>query len=362
MHVYSKNIVRFIATIKRAVKEIIAKEVVLRVFGDRFYDKRERISYPIKVVIYNNKSMLGYFAADFYELGFHEKLMHAPKSQLLDIIRHEIAHYITFIEHTQAVQHHGEEFRATCRRFGWGDEVSRATTCLDDGEAVLESAENAILRKVQKLMALASSQNPHEAELAMIKSQELLLKHNLEACEVESDDEKVFLIRILKQKKENAKMRAISQILATFFVSSVFSRCSGWIYLELVGSKTNLEIAEYVAHFLDNELDNLWQSAKKTSNLQGQVAKNSFTLGIAKGYCNKIAALKRSYSKEVTHALISLENKLVEVQALCYPRLRYTRSSASHCSRSSALGELVGNKLTIKPGLTNSVANIGLLT
>ncbi len=357
MHIYSKKLVQFIGILKKHVKEIISKEVGLRVFGDRFYDKRQRVSYPIKIVIYNNKSMLGYFAADFYELGFHEKLMHIAKEELLDIIRHEIAHYLTFIEHPEALAH-GVEFRDTCRRYGWNEAVMRATTCLDVDEEVANDVENSILRKVQKLMALSSSQNQHEAELAMIKSQELLLKHNIESFSCESDEDRVFLIRILKQKKESAKMRAISQILATFFVSCVFSRCSGFVYLELVGTKTNLEIAQYVADFLNKELERLWVESKAQGMLQGTIAKNSFFLGIAKGYCNKISALKRSYEATITQALITLENKLIEVQKMCYPRLRYTKSSASICKKSSLLGESVGNKLTIKPAVTSTLSLI----
>ena len=71
----------------------------------------------------------------------------------------------------------------------------------------------------------------------MIKSQQLLLKHNIDSKYVGCDDEeKVFLKRILKQKKENAKMRAIALILETFFVSIVYSRGYGFIYLEIVGN------------------------------------------------------------------------------------------------------------------------------
>ena len=38
--------------------------------------------------------MLGYFDSNFYELGFHECLMHSGREQLHNVIRHELAHYI----------------------------------------------------------------------------------------------------------------------------------------------------------------------------------------------------------------------------------------------------------------------------
>ena len=67
-------------------------------------------------------------------------------------------------------------------------------------------------------MALATSSNKNEAEQAMIKSQQLLLKHNIESKYIGGEDEeKVFLKRIMKQKKENAKMRSHRHYFGNFF-------------------------------------------------------------------------------------------------------------------------------------------------
>lgn len=362
MIVYSTKIIRFIGEIKSAIKSILVKEVGLRVHGERFYDKTERYSYPIKIVVYNNKKMLGYFASDLFELGFHELLIGVGRQELHNIIRHELAHYLCFIKYGQFAQSHGPEFKEICVGLGWGEEVYRATTCLETGTS--EHLESSILRKVQKLMALAASANPHEAEQAMIKARELLLKHNIdEKCIADEPDvEKVFLKRVLKQRKECAKMRAIATILDTFFVNTVFSRGTECIYLEIVGSEVNVEIAEYVANFLDVELENLWEQAKKTYyGLKGMVAKNSFFLGIAKGYAEKIKALKRTYSPDVSQALLVIEKKLVDAKSMVYPRLRYTRSNASFCQQSSQLGEQVGRSLTITPGIQQQQKSRSLL-
>lgn len=353
MFVYSKKIIQFVTEIKRTVKDVLAREIRLKVAGDRFYDRRQQTSYPIKVVIYNNKSMLGYFDADFYELGFHECLMHSSQGQLHNVIRHELAHYMTFIKYGNTVQPHAAEFREVCEKLGWGQEIYRATTCLDGGQnAGLE--ESGIFRKVQKLMALSTSSNKNEAEQAMIKSQQLLLKHNLESKYIGEDEEKIFVKRILKQKKANGKMRSIAIILETFFVSPIFRRADGFICLEIVGDAVNIEIAEYVANVLHHELDKLWDQAQKLANLKGMIAKNSFFLGIAKGYCNKIQALKREYNKDVTNALMVIEKKLIDATAMVYGRLSRSRSSASHCQNSSALGEKMGRQLNINPGIKRS--------
>ena len=62
-----------------------------------------------------------------------------------------------------------------------GEEVYKATSCLEGEQNLSEVEESNVLRKVKKLMALAASNNENEAELAMIKSQQLLIKHHIES-------------------------------------------------------------------------------------------------------------------------------------------------------------------------------------
>lgn len=203
-------------------------------------------------------------------------------------------------------------------------------------------------------MALATSSNRNEAEQAMVKSQQLLLKHNIESKYIGSEEEeKMYLKRIMKQQKENAKMRSIALILETFFVSTVYRRAGGFIYLEILGNASNVEIAEYVASVLNGELEHLWKQAQRNCNLKGMIAKNSFFLGIAKGYCDKIQFLKREYNNDVKNALIVIEKMLANAKAMAYPRLSSTKSSGSFCRESSLLGEQMGRQLNINPAINN---------
>lgn len=363
MIVYSKKIIQFIHELKYAVKVILFSEMLLKVYGDRFYDKLEQCSYPIKIVVFNNKSMLGYFDGNFYELGFHECLMHTNKKQLWDIIRHELAHYMIFLKYGTTTNPHGAPFKELCLENGWDEEVYKATTCLEGSQEVENSEESSILRKIQKLMALAKSSNQNEAEQAMIKSQQLLLKHNMDSTYIGSEtEEKMVLKRILKQKKENAKMRSIAIILDTFFVSTVYHRSESHTYLEILGSADNVEIAEYVACVLEDELEKLWDQAKKYAQLSGTIAKNSFFMGIARGYCNKVQAFKRTYDSNVMHALMVIEKKLVDAKAMVYQRLVQSKSQANYCGKSSAIGEKMGHALTINPALKQSSNSKMLIT
>lgn len=348
MFIYSKTMIKFTRQIKDELKKIIAFELKLKVVRERFYDRSGRVSYPIKAVIFNHRAMLGYFDSNFYEIGIHERLIHTSIQQLQNILRHELAHYMIFIQHGASVEPHGHEFKTFCLSLGWGEEVYRAATCLEDAEPVPEE-ESPILRKVKKLMALSSSSNPNEAEQAMLKSQQMLLKHQIDVEFI--DEEKIILKRVLGRKKQDAKMSAIAAILQTFFVSVVYNRGRDFIYLEIVGLHENVEIAEYVAAFLDRELDKLWETARREVPLKGKVAKNSFLLGISRGYCQKVEALKRDYHEQ---ALMVIEKQLVDIQGMVYPRLSTLRSSRQVCADSSSLGEKMGRSLTIHPAVHNT--------
>ena len=355
MFIYSKKIISFVNEIKSVIKEILSKEVKVKVSGNRFFNPQQTFSYPIVVAIYNNKNMLGYFDSNFFELGFHECLMHANRAQLHNIIRHELAHYMTFIKYGPYVDSHGVHFRDFCKSLGWGEDVYQATILLEGAMKSSEIEENSILRKIQKLMALSTSSNQNEAEQAMIKSQQLLLKHNIdEASIAHPEDEKIFLKRIMQQKKENAKMRSIARILETFFVSAVYRRANEFICLEILGNATNLEIAEYVAEFLQQEFEKLWEQASRLTHLKGMTAKNSFFQGIATGYCNKINALKRGYNTEVSNALMVIEKKLIDAQEMVYNRLSAKSSKGNYCEASSKLGEMMGRQLNINPAINKS--------
>lgn len=359
MYIYSKKIIRFIDEVKSAIHAILLKETRVKVTRDRLYDFRGAYSYPIEVRIYNNKSKLGYFDPNFYELGFNECLMHANTRQLHNVIRHELAHYLYFINYGMADQIHGFQFRAFCLSLGWGPEVYGATMNIENlmGSSNIESN---VFRKIQKLMALSTSSNQHEAEQAMIKSQQLLLKHNLDAKdENASSDEQIYISkRILKQKRENAKMRSIAKILDTFFVYSVYCRDHNHIYLEILGNPVSVEIADYVAAILQDQFEKMWKQVQKAHvGLKGVTAKNSFFLGIARGYCDKINALQRSYDIGVKNSLMLIETKFESLKSQIFPHLRAGKSSGGYCRFSSALGEECGKGLNINPALNQTNKN-----
>lgn len=243
MFLYSERIYHFIQNIKAKVKEILSQEVKLKVLNNRFLDTHHKFSYPISIVVYNDKNSLGYFDPLFLELGFHEKLLYTDKKELEKVIRHEIAHYMTFIKHGLTSSPHGKEFQNFCEEMGWEKDISNATMLY-----TISTKDSSLLRKVQKLMALSASSNPHEASQALLKSQTLLLKNELTNAPSYEEEEKIVLQRLFLERKKNSKMTAIAKILETFFVHVVFHKSTKGTCLEILGLETHVKIAEYVAN------------------------------------------------------------------------------------------------------------------
>lgn len=331
---YSDTILAFVQTVKKRAKAILKDEMGLRVRGDRFYYNDH--SYPLVILLFEDSNKLGYFDPNFYEIGLNKELMFREGTD--EILRHELAHYITWIVHGP-VQEHGEAFRAICKRFGWGEAVMRASSPLPPSTR----HPSRVAIKIKKLLSLASSANHFEAELATLKANELLMKHNVEHISTESE---MRVKRLLSSKRTSVKLQAIAAILRTFLVYPVLNRGKESASLEVFGMGENIEVAEYVAHFLDGEFDRLW----KASGLKGAASKNSFFRGLADGYCKKAPSKKQG--------LVKVEHALIQGLPMAYPHLLNRRSSYRHCKEGAELGRLRGRSLTIREGIGSSNSNM----
>ena len=219
-----------------------------------------------------------------------------------------------------------------------------------------------MLERLKKLLALTSSDNPHERELATLKANQLLLEHNLDMTrQVHPEDETVYVKRVLEATRKQTKHVSIYEILKTFYVSPVFNHGRGIFYLEVIGDKTTVELAEYVAHFLDHQLEVMWKEAKKNNpTFKNIAAKNSFFRGVAKGYVEKIESQKKQAAQSFELALI--EKNLAKQMKMVYSRIGHSSmNSGSLHSGANAAGIESGRNLSIKPGISSGKSGKTLL-
>ncbi len=356
MFLHSDTISAFISRVRSDVRGIINNEMNLKMERSRIFYKG--ILYPLNIVVFEDNSRLGYFDSRSYELGLSKKLMYLAKNEVLkNILRHELAHFMCYLIYGPKVLH-GEEFHNVCRNFGWGSEVFAAYANIDfENNRVQDENEQTekLLSRLKKLLALASSDNLHERELATLKANQLLLEHNLDLSKTSSSTEEVVYVkRVLEASRKSAKHVAIYEILKTFFVSPVFNHGRGIFYLEVIGDKTSVELADYVAHFLDIELEVIWkQTQKENPNLKGKSSKNSFFNGVAKGYVEKIEKQKKTLATGMD--LVAIEKNIQKNLRIVYPRIGHSSLTAGlHNEDAHNAGRVKGSNLSIKPGISSS--------
>jgi len=345
MILYSETISAFLQKTNHVLKCILKEEMNLEVAKTRF--TYQTFSIPFSLVVFENPKLLGYFEADKYRIGLNKRLIfNAKETVIKNIIRHEMAHFMAFIEHKKEILPHGIEFREICQRYGWDESVSSATADVEIENNLVEgeTEREKILVRIKKLLALSSSNNVHEAEQATLRANQLLLDYNLKNVAPDSDKEYCALSVIL-MKRASPLLTAIYHILETFGVRVVLNRSSDGAGLDLIGDRVNVELAEYMAHYLLRELPLLF----KKTGLKGAVAKNSFYTGVASGLKNKSNKAKDEIIKNHGPALVALnhlEKNLDITFDFFYPRIRRTGSNAQMDIDALEIGVAAGKNLS----------------
>ena len=114
MILFSQTTISFLNRVKSYSKEILEDEMGLTFKRKRFLYQGFYI--PIEFVVFEHTNLLGSFDYHSYRIGLNKSLMLSAKSKVIkNIIRHEIAHLITYIDHGPLVDPHGLEFKNVCK-------------------------------------------------------------------------------------------------------------------------------------------------------------------------------------------------------------------------------------------------------
>ncbi len=355
--IYSSTLQAFISKSIIFVKEILTQEFGVTLRRTRF--SYQEYNYPISVALFEDKTKIGQFDPTHLQILLNRNLFYTQTDNIIkDILRHEIAHYFTYIKYGSVGLDHGFFFKSTCHEFNLSPDIAAAKVDLNliMETRPLEIKNEQMLNTVKKLLKLAESSNKHEAELATIKANQILTKYHLENIDLTSEDlSETHVQVVLEMKKATQKHSAIAAILKTFHVYPVFTKNREGSALEVTGDALSVELAEYVASFLDQHLEFLWeQEAKENPFRRGVIFKNSFMRGVSAGYRNKLKATQTN--QEIKNALVLIDNSLQKRVAQVYPHLSKAKSSAKHDSTSYNSGIAAGSALSINPAI-NSKSN-----
>lgn len=163
--------------------------------------------------------------------------------------------------------------------------------------------EQRILTRIERLLALAGSQNQHEAEVAMEEAQRLMLKYNLKEPTAAEAESRYGVRRVgppLRRRTEAHETLA-SLLEQYFFVQYLWVSArdpftdppfdDGYgrtVELELCGTPINLELAAYVYEYLWRVAEHQWAEYRAQEGEGARHEREAFLAGLMSGFRNKL--------------------------------------------------------------------------
>ena len=167
-----------------------------------------------------------------------------------------------------------------------------------------------IIEKLQKLLALAASDNEHEAGLAMSKAEALMREHNLSVADVALNGSGAYVqseeVTGLTKAVQKWEAQLGSQITWAFNGKAI--RCTspenGW-YLTIVAGRTDLAI---IVDLFERLRDTVKRMSKQYvlrnyfpgSRIKKQYSLNSYRFGMVQTIQNRLVKLKDNTARNDT--------------------------------------------------------------
>jgi len=287
-----------------------------------------------------------------------------PWDDVKEVLLHEMAHQVAH-EGLQATSEpdHGDCFRQACRLLRANPAASGSYrplhVRLHQGEELKD--RDRIVVRIHKLMALAESSNPNEAQAAMRKAHQLISRHNVDliAQGADRDYHSIFLGKPrLRHFREAYHLAHLLQDY--YFVQSMWIQA--WVLekgrmgrvLEISGTRENVRIADYVHAVICRYIDKAWADYQRNKALN-RYRKTDFAVGIIEGFKATLQQATTTYSRSAdTHLPATIEDHaLSRYVAHRYPHVRsFSRRGPGHDARVLADGTESGRRLIIARGIS----------
>ncbi|MFO7963608.1 MAG: DUF2786 domain-containing protein [Desulfobacterales bacterium] len=325
---------------------------------------RRRMKKPL-FSLGNMTARYGSWSLEKREIRISRHLVeHHPWDAVRDVLRHEMAHQMADEVFAAADQTaHGPLFQDACRLLRANPKASG--TYPTAREMVFQKKHDpseAKLRQVKKLLALAQSRNRHEAAAAMKKAHELIAKHHLIHDQNSPTDGiySIFLGAPLLRRCRDVYFLA-NMICEFYFVEGIwvpaFVVAKGKMgsVLEISGTAADIQMADYVYHYVRRFIDSQWDVYKAGKNVNRR-RKTDFAVGIIEGFTstlrNAVAADGHSGPEGKKDLVVGRNPRLAAYIAHRYPRIRKIhRNGPSQDARIMKDGVSVGKTLVIFKGI-----------
>jgi hypothetical protein len=330
---------------------------------------RKGMQKPL-ISIRDMKGRLGYWSPERKEISLSRDLvLNHSWDAVLEVFYHEMAHQFAHqVLNARDETPHGPAFIKACYHLRANPAASGNYPPLDDrlNENCL-SNEDKIMVKVKKLMALAQSQNRYEAESAMAKAHELILKYNIDIIEKNRYRQFTSVFIGDPALRHTRDIYELASLLESFYFvkgiwipSYVIKKGKMGRVLEITGTVQNLRIASYVFDVVKNYIDSEWIKYNKKKRLNFY-RKTDFAVGIIRGFRRKLELQKSSVEnlpagEDRIFALTKIQDHQLEnYYHYKYPKIsKFSRANSRQDYGVISDGMKTGKKLIISRGIEES--------
>ncbi|MFK7928821.1 MAG: SprT-like domain-containing protein [Myxococcota bacterium] len=274
----------------------------------------------------------------------------APWGQVVEVLRHEMAHQ--YVRETLGIHDespHGASFRRVCRDRG----IDARAAGLPVAE---DPVEQRLVRRIQALLRLADSPEPHEAAAAARAARRLLAEHDLSLTD--PDEARTFRQVGPCKGRFDPWEKTLAGLLGEHFGVSVIyvqayrpTRGTWGRIVELMGPAHHVEIAAYVHDVLRDTGETLWAQHRRSQGLNGNAERRRYLFGVLVGFRE---TLQRELNTAETALVKVKDSQTAAYVRRRYPHLRTGRRASVKTSRATEHGRAAGRNIQLRPGVSTS--------
>ena len=299
-------------------------------------------------------------------------VLEKPWGVVLEVLKHEMAHqYVHEVLGRCEETAHGPAFQSVCARLGIDATAAGLKTPLGSSTDSEADDQPRLLRRIARLLALAQSQNPHEAEAAMHEAQRLMLKHNLDRQQLGAtfpggEQRARYGFRQLGEPKgrTDEAQRLLAMLLGRyFFVEAIWvpgydprTDRRGTV-LEICGTADNLEMAAYVYDFLNQTAERLWVAHKQATAIRGDRDRRTYLAGVMLGFAERLADKERQH--QVEGLVWAGDAVLQDFFRRRHPHVRRVHQKGQPRTEARAEGKKAGREIILSRPLRSGSAESG---
>lgn len=322
--------------------------------------------------IFQGTSRFGYWQADDRVIGIsHQHLLDHPWTRVAETLRHEMAHqFVDEVLENGGLRPHGDAFRYACQRLRVSHKAGESwyfnnPSQSKEGDNPHEDTADPLINKISKLLSLAQSPNENEAQLAMNKARELLLKHQISLDDLDKNQNNhprsyQFLeMGSPKSRFAQWEKKLMFILQEYFFVKILWT--PGLVKNKLSmgsvplahGTHSNLAMAQYVHGFFINLLPNLWKEFKKNRGITSDKPRQEYYFGVLYGFAEKLHEQNKHFA--TTKSLIwKGDPQLDDFYHSLHPHIQSRRSSKAVVGQAFQEGHEKGRSVTLNRPIHNA--------